>query len=80
MEQFNLKLLIENELYPMVLANSNDELAKINYDTVRKSINKFIGRYNKRLTIENIDFLTEYIWTVINKKRNVNNDKNLDEK
>lgn len=80
MEQFNLKLLIENELYPMVLANSNDELAKINYDTVIKSINKFIGRYNERLTIENIDFLTEYIWTVINKKRNVNNDKNLDEK
>lgn len=80
MEQFNLKLLIENELYPIVLANSNDELAKINYDTVRKSINEFIGRYNKRLTIENIDFLTEYIWTIINKKRNVNNDKNLDEK
>lgn len=31
MEQLNLKLLIENELYPLVLANSEDELAKIIY-------------------------------------------------
>lgn len=68
MDERKLKLLIENELYSLVLAYSQDELAKINYNTVRKAINQFIGKYKKELTIKNIDFLTEYLWTVINKK------------
>lgn len=67
-------------MYPIVLANSEDELAKINYDTVREAIGKFIQKHKEELTYDNIEFLTEYIWTIINNKRNVNNDKNLDEK
>jgi len=67
MEQTKLKVLIENELYPLILANSEDQLDKITMDSVRKSNNQFIGKYKEELTIENIDFLTEYIWTVINK-------------
>ena len=69
MEKTKLKILIENELYPLVLANSEDELAKITIKSVRASIDQFMGRYEE-LTDENIDFLTEYIWTVINKMKN----------
>ena len=76
MEQTKLKILIENELYPLVLVNSEDQLDKITIDTVRKSNNQFIGKYEKELTIENIDFLTEYIWQVINKIKNKSNVKN----
>lgn len=68
MKQIALKILVENELYPLVLANSEDELAKVTISTVRTAINQFIGKYEKELTTENIDFLTEYIWTVINKR------------
>lgn len=67
-----LKLLIENELYPLVLANSQDELAKITIDSVRISINQFIGKYKEELTNSNIDFLTEYIWKVIDKRKKSN--------
>lgn len=67
-----LKLLIENELYPLVLANSQDELAKITIDSVRISINQFIGKYKEKLTNSNIDFLTEYIWKVIDKRKKSN--------
>lgn len=74
MEQTKLKLLIENELYPLVLANSQDELAKITFETIRSAINQFIGKYKEELTNSNIDFLTEYIWTIINKKKNLSND------
>lgn len=70
-----LKLLIENELYPLVLANSQDELAKITINSVRISINQFIGKYKEELTNSNIDFLTEYIWKVID-KRKISNIKN----
>ena len=76
MEKIKLKILIENELYPLVLANSEDELAKITIDTVRKSINQFIGKYREELLNEDIDFLTEYIWQVINKIKNKSNIKN----
>ena len=69
MEKTKLKILIENELYPLVLANSEDELAKITINSVRVSIDQFMRRYEE-LTDENIDFLTEYIWTVINKMKN----------
>ena len=69
MEEANLKMLIENELYSLVLVNSEDELAKITYDSVNISVDQFIGRY-KQLTDENINFLKEYIWTVINKMQN----------
>ena len=74
MEQTKLKLLIENELYPLVLANSQDKLAKITFETIRSAINQFIGKYKEELTNSNIDFLTEYIWTIINKKKNLSND------
>ena len=70
MEQSKLKLLIENELYPMVLANSQDELAKITFNATRNAINEFIKKYKEELTDNDIDFLTEYIWTVINRKQN----------
>ena len=59
----------ENKL----IITAEDELVKITIDSVRKSINEFIGRYEKELTIENIDFLTEYIWQVINKRENILN-------
>lgn len=67
-----LKLLIENELYKLVLANSQDELAKITIDSVRISINQFIGKYKEELTNSNIDFLTEYVWKVIDKRKKSN--------
>lgn len=70
MEQIKLKLLIENELYPLVLANSQDELAKITINAIRNAINEFIKKYKEELTDNDIDFLTEYIWTVINRKQN----------
>lgn len=70
MEQTKLKLLVENELYPLVLVYSQDELEKITFNSVRDAINQFIGKYKEQLTVENIDFLTEYIWQVINKKKN----------
>lgn len=76
MEQTKLKILIENELYLLVLSNSEDELDKITIDTVRKSNNQFIGKYKEELTIKNIDFLTEYIWQVIDKRKNKLNTKN----
>ena len=69
MEQINLKILVENELYKLVLANSQDELAKITINSVRISINQFIGKYKEELNNSNIDFLTEYIWEVINKRK-----------
>lgn len=72
MLESKLKLLIENELYPLVLVNSQDELAKITINSVRISINQFIGKYKEELTNSNIDFLTEYIWKVINKRRDSN--------
>ena len=72
MEQAKLKLLIENELYPLVLANSQDELAKITINSVRISINQFVGKYKEELTNTNIDFLTEYIWKVIDKRKILN--------
>lgn len=72
MLEAKLKLLIENELYPLVLANSQDEFAKITINSVRISINQFIGKYKEELTNSNIDFLTEYIWKVINKRRDSN--------
>lgn len=70
MNQTQIKILVENELYSLVLANSEDELAKITIDTVRVSINYFIKKYKNQLTIDNIDFLTEYIWNIINKRKN----------
>ena len=76
MEKTKLKILIENELYPLVLANSEDQLDKIIIDTVRRSNNQFIGKYKEELTIENIDFLTDYIWQVIDKRKNKLNTKN----
>ena len=72
MEERRLKILVENELYQLVLANSEDELAKIDIISIRKGIDEFIGRYKEELTVENIDFLTEYIWQVINKRKNMN--------
>ena len=72
MLESKLKLLIENELYPLVLVNSQDKLAKITINSVRISINQFIGKYKEELTNSNIDFLTEYIWKVINKRRDSN--------
>ena len=47
MLESKLKLLIENELYPLVLVNSQDELAKITINSVRISINQFIGKYKE---------------------------------
>ena len=76
MEKIKLKQLIENELYPLVLANSQDELAKITISSIRESINQFIGKYEKELNIEDIDFLTEYIYKIIYKKKNKLNIKN----
>lgn len=81
MEQTKLKILVENELYPLVLAYSQDELAKITFDSIRNAVNQFIGKYKEELTMENIDFLTEYIWQVINnKKRKLNIEENILEK
>lgn len=76
MEQTRLKILIENELYALVLSNSEDKLNKITIDSVRKSNNQFIKKYKEELTMENIDFLTEYIWKVIDKRKNKINNKN----
>lgn len=73
MGQIKLKILIENELYPLVLANSQDQLSKISIVSVRNAINEFMKRYKKELTVDNIDFLTEYIWFLINKAKNRNN-------
>ena len=73
MDEQRLKMLIENDLYSLVLANSQDELAKVSIDTVRNAINQFMQIYEEELTVDNIDFLTEYIWTVINKAKNKNN-------
>ena len=70
MEEKRLKILVENELFQLVLANSEDELTKIDIISVRKAIDEFIGRYKEELTEKNIDFLAEYIWTIINKKQN----------
>ena len=70
MDKNKLKILIENELYPIVLANSQDELAKITINAIRNAINEFIKKYKEELTDNDIDFLTEYIWTVINRKQN----------
>ena len=70
MEENKLKILVENELYSLVLANSDDELAKINYNTIGISINQFVEKYKEELTNENIEFITNYIWTIINKKQN----------
>lgn len=79
MEVTKLKLLIESELYALVLANSEDELAKITISTVREAIDKFIKRYNEELTVENINFLTEYIWRIIDKRKSKNiNNKELE--
>lgn len=72
MELTRLKILVENELYPLVLANSQDELAKITINSVRISINQFIGKYKEELNNSDIDFLAEYIWKVVDKKRNSN--------
>lgn len=81
MEQTKLKLLVENELYPLVLAYSEDELEKITFDSIRNAVNQFIEKYKEELTVENIDFLTEYIWQVINnKKKNLNIKKEILEK
>ena len=62
MEKIKLKQLIENELYPLVLANSQDELAKITISSIRESINQFIGKYEKELnefesTLVNEEFI-----------------------
>lgn len=72
MEKEELKILIENELYQLVLINSEDELNKITISTVRNAIHQFIEKYQENLTVENIDFLTEYIWQVINKRKKLN--------
>lgn len=81
MEQTKLKLLVENELYPLVLAYSEDELKKITFDSIRNAVNQFIEKYKEELTVENIDFLTEYIWQVINnKKRMLKLEENILEK
>ena len=69
MDEQRLKMLIENDLYSLVLANSEDELARVSIDTVRNAIKQFMQRYEQELTVDNIDFLTEYIWTVINKAK-----------
>ena len=70
MDEQRLKMLIENYLYSLVLANSQDELAKVSIESVRNAINQFIKIYEEELTTDNIDFLTEYIWKVINKAKN----------
>lgn len=80
MELRKLKLLIENELYPLVLANSQDELAKITLNTTSRSIIQFTNKYKEELTDENIDYLTEYIWSLINKKQKDNNLLNREER
>ena len=69
MDEQRLKLLIENDLYSLVLANSQDELAKVSIESVRNAIKQFMKIYEEELTVDNIDFLTEYIWTVINKAK-----------
>ena len=76
MGKIKLKILIENELYPLVLANSHDQIANISFESVRSAINEFMERYKKELTEENIDFLTEYIWFVINKVKGRSNLEN----
>ena len=80
MELRKLKLLVENELYPLVLANSQDELAKITLNTTSRSIIQFTNKYKEELTDENIDYLTEYIWNLINKKQKDNNLLNKEER
>ncbi len=80
MELRKLKLLVENELYPLVLANSQDELAKITLNTTSRSIIQFTNKYKEELTDENIDYLTEYIWSLINKKQKDNNLLNKEER
>ena len=74
MNEKRLKILVENDLYSLVLANSQDELTNVSIASVRDAINEFIQRYEKELTVDNIDFLTEYIWTVINKTKSKHND------
>lgn len=80
MEESKLRVLVENDLYSLVLAYSDDDLFKASYSTVGKAINQFVKTYKDQLTIENIDFLTEYIWTVINKRQNYSKKENENEK
>ena len=47
MELRKLKLLVENELYPLVLANSQDEVAKITLNTTSRSIIQFTNKYKE---------------------------------
>lgn len=68
MEIQRLNILIESELYRLVLSNSQDEISKITLNSVSQSVVQFVEKYGEELTLENIDYLTQRIWEYINSK------------
>ena len=66
-----LKARVENDLYKLVLAFSQDELAKVNDDSISNAIYIFVENYKENygeeLRAEDIDLLTDYIGEVIQK-------------
>ena len=68
MEIQRLNILIESELYRLVLSNSQDEISKITLNSVSQSVVQFVEKYGEELTPENIDYLTQSIWEYINSK------------
>ena len=72
MDEHQLNILIENELYKYILALSDDEMQKVTLDTIEVGILWFLLKYEDRITKEQRKLIIQKTWKMFeNKNKNL---------
>ena len=72
MDERQLNVRIENELYKYILAISDDEIAKVNLERIEEGIFWFLLRYDGEITKPQIKLIIQKIWKMFeNKNKNL---------
>lgn len=72
MDEGQLNILVENELYRYILAISDDEMEKVTLDRIEEGILWFLLRYDGEITKTQRKLIIQKIWRMFqNKNKNL---------
>jgi len=68
MDEKELSVLIENELYKYILALSEDELDKVTIERIQEGLLWFLLKYEEKIQKEQRNFVIRKIWKMFENK------------